>query len=70
MTPLDNLTAAFECLWEAKIYLLRAKENVPVEAQPQLRSVLAEVAATRDRIEKMLIELQAQPDGAPVPRPE
>ena len=70
MTPLDHLTAAFECLWETKTHLLRAAETAPEDARPAVRSVLAEVAASRDRIEKMLIEWQAPPSPAPGPSPE
>ncbi|HWA86341.1 MAG TPA: hypothetical protein VG710_08980 [Opitutus sp.] len=65
MTPLDHLTAAFECLWETKMHLLRAAESAAADAQPAARSVLAEVAASRDRIEKLLIEWQARPSPAP-----
>ena len=67
MTPLDHLTAAFECLWETKRHLLRAAESAPADAQPAVRAVLADVAASRDRIEKMLIEWQARPSPAPAP---
>jgi hypothetical protein len=67
MTPLDDLTAAFECLWETKRHLLRAAEAAPAAARPAVHAVLAEVAASRDQIEKMLIEWQARPSPAPAP---
>ena len=64
MTPLDNLTAAFECLWETKIYLLRAQRQT---GDAKLAQLVQDTAAVRDRIEAALIELQAQPANAPVP---
>lgn len=67
MTSLDHLTAAFECLWETKIHLLHSDDKAPAEIQPKVREVLAEVAATRDKIEAVLIELQALPPPAPAP---
>lgn len=70
MTSLDHLTAAFESLWETKIHLLRTDDKAPAEIQPKVREVLAEVAATRDKIEAVLIELQALPPPAPAPLPE
>jgi hypothetical protein len=51
MTPLENLTSSFECLWEAKVHLLRAIEGADTAAQPELKSILAEVAAARNRVE-------------------
>jgi hypothetical protein len=70
MTPLDNLTSAFELLWETKVHLLRTIEGVEGELSPRLKSVLAEVAAARDHVEKLLIELQEKPPAAPVRPPE
>ncbi len=67
MTPTENLTSAFETLWETKIYLLRTIQDVDGELAPKLKSVLAEVAAARDRVETLLIELQAKPPVAPLP---
>lgn len=69
MTALDHLTAAFETLWETKIHLLRTSDGAPTALQPELQAVLAEVAASRDRVEKLLIALQAQPSSAP-PSPQ
>lgn len=70
MTPLDNLTSAFETLWEAKVYLRRTIDGVDADLRPQLNGVLTEVATARDHIEKLLIELQARPPAAPAPRPQ
>jgi len=70
MTPTDNLTSAFECLWEAKIYLLRTVESTDDDMRTKLRIAVTDVAATRDRIEKLLIELQEKPAPAPGPRSE
>lgn len=67
MTSLDHLTSAFECLWETKIQLLRASDGAPSALQPQLQSVLGQITASRDQVEKLLIELQAQPAPAPLP---
>ena len=67
MTALDHLTAAFEGLWETKIHLLRADDRAGAESRPKIRALLAEVTATRDRIEELLIEVQAQPPPAPPP---
>lgn len=64
MTALDHLTAAFEGLWETKIHLLKAGDTAPAAQQPRLREILAEVAASRDKIEAALIELQASPPPA------
>lgn len=69
MTALDHLTAAFETLWETKIHLLRTSDGAPAALQPELQAVLAEVAASRDRVEKLLIALQAQPSSVP-PSPQ
>lgn len=69
MTPLDNLTSSFECLWEAKVYLLRTIEAVDGEVQPELKAILADVAAARNRVEGMLIALQEKRPAAPVPPP-
>lgn len=69
MTPTDNLTSAFECLWETKVYLLRTIKDVDGELAPKLKTALAEVAAARDHVEKLLIELQAKPQAAPTPPP-
>jgi hypothetical protein len=66
MTPLENLTSAFECLWETKVYLQRTIEAADAALQPELKSVLADVSAARNRIEKALIALQEQ---LPVARP-
>lgn len=68
MTALDHLTAAFECLWETKIHLLKTSDKAPAAHQPRLREILAEVAASRDKVEAALIELQAQPQSVP-PQP-
>jgi hypothetical protein len=70
MTPTENLSSAFECLWEAKVYLLRTAEGVDARTQEQLRSITADVAAARDRVEQALIELQAPTPPAPAPRSE
>lgn len=67
MTPIENLSSAFECLWEAKIHLLRTIEAADPSVQPQLREILADVAAARDRVERTLIVLQEKPKAAPVP---
>lgn len=69
MTSLDHLTSAFECLWETKIHLLRTTEGVDAELQPKVKSALAEVAAARDHVEKLLIELQAKLPPAPAQPP-
>jgi hypothetical protein len=67
MTPTENLTSAFECLWETKVYLLRTIKDVDGALAPKLQAVLTEVATARDRVEALLIELQAKPPAAPVP---
>jgi hypothetical protein len=67
MTPTENLTSAFETLWETKIYLLRTIKDVGGEFAPKVNAALAEVAAARDHVEKLLIELQEKPPVAPVP---
>lgn len=64
MTPLDNLTAAFECLWEGRMYLLRAQQQT---RDPNLTELTREVSAARNRIEAALIELQGQPAHVPAP---
>ena len=69
MTPLDNLTSAFETLWETKVYLSRTLAGAGGEFSPRLQSVLAEVATARDHVEKLLIELQEKPPVAPIPPP-
>lgn len=69
MTPLENLTSAFETLWETKIYLLRVIDSVDDALQPRLKDTLHEVAAARNRVEKLLIELQAKSPVVPV-RPQ
>lgn len=51
MTPIENLTSSFECLWEAKIFLLRTIAAVDRDAQPELKAILADVAAARNRVE-------------------
>lgn len=70
MTPLDDLTSAFECLWEAKVYLSRTTQSVDGDMQSKLQTVFTEVAAARDRIEKLLIELQEKRQSVPVPPAE
>lgn len=70
MTPLENLTSAFELLWETKIHLLRTAEGAPAELQPKINAVLAEVAAARNRTEALLIELQAKLPPAPALPPQ
>src|SRR5689334_20137286 len=65
MTPTENLTSAFESLWETKVYLLRTLKEVQGDLSPKLNAVLTEVSAARDRIEKLLIELQEKPPAAP-----
>ena len=65
MTPIENLTSSFECLWEAKIFLLRTIEAVDRDAQPELKAILADVAAARNRVEVALIALQEKPPAAP-----
>lgn len=67
MTALDHLTSSFECLWEAKINLLRTIEKADGDSQVELKAILADVAAARNRIEAMLIALQAKSPAAPVP---
>jgi hypothetical protein len=69
MTPIDNLTSSFECLWEAKLYLLRTIEAVDQSAQPELKAILADVAAARNRVEAMLIALPETPPAAPAQPP-
>jgi hypothetical protein len=69
MTPTDNLTSAFESLWETKVYLLRTIKDVGGDLSPKLNAVLAEVSLARDHVEKLLIELQEKPPVAPVPPP-
>lgn len=67
MKPIDNLTAAFECLWEAKVYLLRAEKDADEATRASARAILQEVGATRDRLEQALIELEGRLAGAPRP---
>jgi hypothetical protein len=67
MTPTENLTSAFETLWETKVYLLRTIKDVEGDLSPKLKAVLAEVATARDHVEKLLIELQEKPPAAPAP---
>lgn len=67
MTPLDNLTSAFECLWEAKVHLLRACEAADEPTRAALRPILAEVATARDHIEHALVKLPPPPAPVPVP---
>ncbi|HVS51466.1 MAG TPA: hypothetical protein VHD62_03855 [Opitutaceae bacterium] len=69
MTPLENLTSAFETLWETKIYLLRTIDGAEDSMQPRLNEVLGKVAAARNDVEKLLIELQERPPVAAVPPP-
>lgn len=69
MTPLDNLTSAFECLWEAKVYTLRAAEGVDAEMKAKLLAAFNDVAAVRNRFEQLVIELQVKTQPAPVPHP-
>lgn len=67
MTPTENLTSSFECLWEAKVYLLRTIEAAEPATQAELKSILADVAAARCRIERALIALPAQPPAVAAP---
>jgi hypothetical protein len=68
MTPTENLTSAFECLWEAKVYLQRTIQDLGGDLSPKLQAVLAEVATARDHVEKLLIELPEKPQVArPLP---
>lgn len=67
MTPLDHLTAAFECLWETKVNLLKAGDGATADERARLQEISAEVAATRDRVEGLLIALQERLAPAPVP---
>jgi hypothetical protein len=69
MTPIENLTSAFETLWETKIHLMRTIEGVDSVLAPKLRDVLQQVAATRNQVEKLLIELQEKPPVVPGPPP-
>lgn len=69
MTPLDNLTAAFELLWETKVYLTRTTEGLDAEFAARVRQVHGQVAAARDQVQHLLIELQAKlPPAAPQPQ--
>lgn len=69
MTPLDNLTSAFECLWETKIYLMRTMEGADEETQSKARALHREVAVTRDRVQALLIELLGKhPPAADQPK--
>lgn len=67
MTPLENLTSAFETLWETKIYLLRTAEAADPDFRPKLNAALDEVATARNHVEKLLIELLAKTPAAPPP---
>ncbi|MBE7540694.1 MAG: hypothetical protein HS122_20075 [Opitutaceae bacterium] len=58
MTSLDNLTAAFELLWEAKVHISRATEGLDADFAARVREVHGQVAATRDQLQHLLIELQ------------
>lgn len=67
MTALDHLTAAFECLWEAKVHLLRAGQDADEATRAEARRLHDEVAAARDRIERALIDLEGRLKCAPRP---
>jgi len=67
MTPLDHLTAAFECLWETKVNLRKAEVGTTPEERARLAEITTEVAAARDRVEGLLIALQERLAPAPVP---
>lgn len=67
MTPLDNTTAAFECLWDAKRYLLRAADQLEGETRSEIQATLSEVAHARNRLEKLLIVVQEQTPSVPRP---
>lgn len=69
MKALDHLTAAFECLWEAKVHVLRADAALGGTSRAEMNELVNEVAATRNRVEKMLIALQEQRDHAGVRPP-
>lgn len=56
MKPLDHLTSAFECLWEAKLYLMKARDLTDLETRTKISGVLDEVSASRDRLQGILIE--------------
>ena len=69
MTPLDNLTAAFELLWETKVYLTRTTEGLDADFAARVRQVHGQVAAARDQVQHLLIELPAKlPPAAPQPQ--
>ncbi len=68
MKPLDTLTAAFELLWETKVYLTRTTEGLDADFAARVREVHRQVAVTRDQVQHLLIELQAKlPPAAPRP---
>ncbi len=69
MTPLDNLTAAFELLWEAKVHLARGTEGLDADLATRIRGVHGQVAASRDQLQHLLIELQARHPPAAHPPP-
>lgn len=69
MTAIDQLTAAFECLWEAKIHLLRAEQDGDEATRADARALHNEVAATRDRVEKALIALEGRQTRGRLPQP-
>lgn len=66
MTPLDHLTAAFECLWETKMHLLKVEQAGDPEAKLRARAFHDEAAALRDRMGQALVELQGR---IPPPKP-
>jgi hypothetical protein len=69
MTSLDNLTAAFELLWEAKVQLARGMEGLDADFAARIRGVHGQVAASRDQLQHLLIELQARHPPAAHPPP-
>jgi len=60
MTSLDHMTSAFECLWEAKVYLSKCADKLDDSTKLRVLALLDETAATRDKLQSELIELMGK----------
>jgi|GEM_PF-3230903 len=58
MKPLDELTAAFECLWEAKRHAHAAWEGLEGESCEQVKALWKEIGALRNRTEVALVAVE------------
>ena len=58
MKPLDELTAAFECLWEAKRHAHASWERLEGEHRDRIKALWHEIGALRDKMEIELVSVE------------